>query len=160
MTRYFRVLTTSLWISGLLSGQEIAGRWTGIADTTDEAGTKRQERQTLEIKSEDGKLSGLLVNRSGNGGLALQVQQDGPKINVYGFLTFEGGEHLRWKFALKDGKLVGTFSALHDNPKKWIYDRIGAMTLTRSEAPRANALAPAALGAFTNSDDVGAEPAR
>ena len=32
---------------------------------------------------------------------------------------------------VKDGKLVGTFSALHDSPKKWIYDRIGAMTATK-----------------------------
>jgi hypothetical protein len=34
------------------------------------------------------------------------------------------------------GKLAGTFSALHDNPKKWIYDRIGAMTLTKAEAAK------------------------
>jgi hypothetical protein len=71
------------------------------------------------------------VGRSGNGGIPLQVQQDGAKVNLYGFLTFEGGEHLRWKLEWKDGSLVGTFSAQHDSPKKWIYDRIGAMTVTR-----------------------------
>src|SRR3954447_3039177 len=131
MNRLARMCALSLLISGALAAQDVVGRWAGVADTTDEAGTKRQERQTLEIKSEDGKLSGLLVGRSGNGGIPLQVQQDGAKVNLYGFLTFEGGEHLRWKLELKDGSLVGTFSALHDSPKKWIYDRIGAMTVTR-----------------------------
>jgi hypothetical protein len=131
MNRLARICALSLLISGALAAQDVVGRWAGVADTTDEAGTKRQERQTLEIKSEDGKLSGLLVGRSGNGGIPLQVQQDGAKVNLYGFLTFEGGEHLRWKLELKDGSLVGTFSALHDSPKKWIYDRIGAMTVTR-----------------------------
>jgi len=29
---------------------------------------------------------------------------------------------------------VGTFSALHDDPKKWIYDRTGAITLSTAAA--------------------------
>jgi len=74
----------------------------------------------------------MLVNRSGNGGIPFQVQQDGAKFNLYGFLPLDGGEHLRWKFELKEGSLIGTFSAMHDNPKKWIYDRIGAMTVTKA----------------------------
>jgi hypothetical protein len=114
---------------GAAAAQDVVGRWVGVADTTDEAGTKRQEAQTVEIKKDDaGALTGLLVSRSGNGGLALKVLQDGAKVNLYGYLTLDGGEHLRWKFELKNGNLVGTFSALHDNPKKWIYDRIGAIT--------------------------------
>jgi len=136
MTQLTRLITIACWVTGALAAQDVVGRWSGVADTTDEAGTKRQERQTLEIKNVDGKLTGNMVNRSGNLGLALQVQQEGAKINVYAFLAFEGGEHLRWKFELKDGNLAGTFSALHDNPKKWVYDRIGPMTLTRaSPAP-------------------------
>jgi hypothetical protein len=131
MKLFARVLATVVFVTGALHAQEIVGRWTGVADTTDEAGTKRQEKQVFEIKSEDGKLAGLLVSRTGKGGIPFQVQQDGTKFNLYGFLTLDGGEHLRWKFELKGGNLVGTFSALHDNPRKWIYDRIGAMTVTR-----------------------------
>ena len=132
MNHLTRVASLVLLITSAAAAQDIAGRWVGTADTTDEGGTKRQERQTLEIKSEDGKLTGLLVSRSGNGGIPFQVQQDGAKFNLYGFLALDGGEHLRWKFEWKDGSLVGTFSALHDNPKKWVYDRIGAMTVTRA----------------------------
>jgi hypothetical protein len=127
-----RTIAVAFLITGALAAQDIVGRWTGTADTTDEGGTRRQEKQTLEIKSEDGKLTGMLVSRSGNGGIAFQVQQDGAKFNLYGFLPLDGGEHLRWKFELKEGALVGTFSAMHDNPKKWVYDRIGAMTVAKA----------------------------
>ena len=132
MSLFTRTIAVSIFACGLLNAQDVVGRWTGTADTTDEAGTKRQEMHTIEIKSEDGKLTALLVNRRGDGGRALQLQQDGAKINLYAFLTLDGGEHLRWKLELKDSSLVGTFSALHDNPKKWIYDRVGAMTLTKA----------------------------
>ena len=124
-------------ICGSLSAQDLAGRWTGVADTTDEANTKRQERQSFEIMSQDGKLTAFSIGRNGGPGAALQIQQDGTKINLYRFLDFEGGEHLRWKVELKDGKLVGTFSALHDSPKKWIYDRTGAITFSQAPAPEA-----------------------
>jgi hypothetical protein len=133
-----RVIAITVLISGVLTAQDIVGRWVGVADTTDEAGTKRQERHTIEIKSEDGKLTGVRFNRSGNGVTPFEVQQDGAKVNLYHFLPLDGGEHLRWKLELKDGSLVGTFSALHDNPRKWIYDRIGPMTLTKV-APQAAA---------------------
>jgi hypothetical protein len=126
-----QLIGITLLISCVLTAQDIVGRWVGVADTTDEAGTKRQEKHTLEIKSEDGKLTGVRFNRSGNGGTPFEVQQDGAKFNLYNFLPLDGGEHLRWKLELKDGSLVGTFSAQHNNPKKWIYDRIGPMTLTK-----------------------------
>ena len=90
---------------GVLSAQDVSGRWTGVADTTDEANTKRQEQQSFEIKSADGKLTAVSIGRNGNPGAPLQIQQDGAKINLYRFLDFEGGEHLRWKIELKDGKL-------------------------------------------------------
>ena len=128
------IVSTALTI-GVVCAQDITGRWTGVADTTDEAGTKRMEKQTLEIKLEDGKMTGLLVSRTGKGGIVFQIQQDGAKYNFLGFLPLDGGEHLRWKFELKDGSLVGTFSAMHDNPKKWIYDRIGVMTLMKAAVP-------------------------
>ena len=133
MTFRFRFMIIAGFICGTLSAQDITGRWTGVADTTDEASTKRQEQQSFEIKSDDGKLTAVSIGRNGNRGAALQIQQDGAKINLYRFLDFEGGEHLRWKIELKEGKLVGTFSALHDNPKKWIYDRIGAITLSKAD---------------------------
>jgi hypothetical protein len=119
------------FICGTLSAQDVTGRWAGVADTTDEATTKRQEQQSFEIRTADGKLTAVSIGRNGNTGATLQIQQDGAKINLYRFLDFEGGEHLRWKVELRDGKLVGTFSALHDNPKKWIYDRVGAITLSK-----------------------------
>jgi hypothetical protein len=37
----------------------------------------------------------MLVNKSGNGGIAFQVQQDEAKFNLNGFLPLDGGEHLR-----------------------------------------------------------------
>jgi hypothetical protein len=121
-----------LFLLGLtLAAQDLTGRWTGTADTTDEAGTKRQEAQTFEIKSENGKLTGIRVGRNGKAGSPIEIQQEGPKANFYSFLDFEGGEPLRWKLEYKDGKWVGTFSAQHHSPKKWIYDRIGAITLTK-----------------------------
>lgn len=112
---------------------DITGRWTGVADTTDEAGTKRQEKQTLEIRMEDGKLTGNRIDGNGKSGLKLDVQQAGAKVNVYAYLDFEGGEPLRWKLELKDGTLTGTFSAQHHNPAKWIYDRVGAITMTKQK---------------------------
>ena len=124
-------------IAAPLMAQDITGRWVGVADSTDEGGIKRQEKQNIEIKNENGKLSAVSIGRNGGSGAPLQIQQEGGKVNLYRFLTFEGGEHLRWKMELKDGKFVGTFSALHDNPKKWIYDRVGTMTLTR-ETPAPN----------------------
>jgi hypothetical protein len=128
-----RVIVIASFICAALSAQDITGRWAGVANTTDEAKTNRQEPQSFEIKITDGKLTAVSIGRNGNPGAALQIQQDGAKINLYRFLDFEGGEHLRWKVELKDGKLVGTFSALHDNPKKWIYDRIGELTLTKAD---------------------------
>jgi len=110
---------------------DITGRWTGVADTTDEAGTKRQEKQTLEIRIEDGKLAGYRIDKNGKPGPRMDAQQAGAKVNLYFYLDFEGGEPLRWKLELKDGKLVGTFSAQHHNPAKWIYDRVGAITMTK-----------------------------
>jgi len=112
---------------------DITGRWTGIADTTDQAGTKRQEKHTLEIRMEEGKLTGNRIDKNGKAGLKLDVQQAGPKVNAYVYLDFEGGEPLRWKLELKDGNLVGTFSAQHHNPAKWIYDRVGAVTLAKEK---------------------------
>ena len=132
-----RLFALAVLLSAVLAAQspnpDITGRWTGVADTTDEAGTKRQEKQTLEIRSEDGKLTGNRIDNAGKRGLKLEVQQAGPKVNLYVYLDFEGGEPLRWKLELKDGNLVGTFSAQHHNPAKWIYDRVGAITMTKEK---------------------------
>ena len=131
------LLTVVLILASALPAQspnpDIVGRWTGIADTTDEAGTKRQEKQSVEIRLEDGRLTGNRLDKDGKPGLKLDVQQAGTKVNLYVYLDFEGGEPLRWKLELKDGALVGTFSAQHHNPAKWIYDRVGAITLTRAK---------------------------
>ncbi len=138
MSSLLKTIAAAVALCGALAAQDLTGRWVGVADTTDEVGTKRQEQQTLEIRIEDGKLTGQTINKSGKVGFPFQLQQDGAKVNLYGFITFEGGEHLRWKLELKDGGLVGSFSALHDNPKKWIYDRVGAITAKRSEPAAAS----------------------
>jgi len=117
--------------TGAIAAQDLAGRWTGIADTTDEGSTKRQEKHTFEFRIEGNKLTGVQLNRSGTESVPIDVQQDGGKLNLYRYLTLDGGEHLRWKIELRNGSLVGTFSAQHNNPKKWVYDRLGPITLTR-----------------------------
>lgn len=117
-----------------VSAQEITGRWTGSAEWTDGGGTKRTERSTIEIKtSPDGKFTANSVNREGKPGAALKIDVDGGKVNLYRFLELDNGEHLRWKLELKDGKLAGSFSAQHDNPKKWMYDRLLDFTMTKVE---------------------------
>ncbi len=126
-----RTLALTAWFCVALGAQDITGRWNGVADSTDEAGTKRLENQTFEFTLENGALKGVLLSKTGGAGRLLDVQRDGAKFNLYHYLTLEGGEHLRWKFEWKDGVLVGTFSAQHNNPKKWVYDRIGAMTLKK-----------------------------
>ena len=129
------LLTIALLACGAAAAQDFVGRWAGVADTVDETGVKRQERHTLEIKSEDGKLSAVRIGRNGKGGPALQVQTDGAKIQLIEFIPTGGGEPLRWKLTLKDGALVGTYQVLHDDPKKWIYDRTGPATYTKAEEP-------------------------
>ena len=133
MTFGIRCLILGVLICGTLAAQDISGRWTGVADTTDEGGTKRQEQESFEVKMTDGKLTAVSIGKDGKPGAALQIQQDGAKVGLYRFLDFEGGEYLRWKLELKDGKLVGTFSSLHDSPKKWVYDRIGNLTMTKAQ---------------------------
>lgn len=137
MKSFIRIFAVGLLLSLGLAGQapnpDVTGRWTGVADTTDEAGTKRQEKQTVEIRMEDGKLTGNRIDKNGKAGLKLDVQQAGAKVNLYVYLDFEGGEPLRWKLELKDGNLVGTFSAQHHAPAKWIYDRVGAITMTKEK---------------------------
>jgi len=132
MTFAVRCLIAIALLCGVLPAQDITGRWTGVADTTDEGATKRQEQQSFEVKVTDGKLTAISIGKDGKPGAPLDIQQDGAKFNLYRFLDFEGGELLRWKLELKDGKLVGTFSAQHNSPKKWVYDRIGALTMSRN----------------------------
>ena len=135
-----KVFTTALLLTSALVAQDVSGRWVGTADTTDEVQVKRQEKHTFDIKTVDGKLDGSQVGRTGTG-TPVGVQQDGAKVNIYRFLPLDGGEHLHWKLELKEGKLVGMYYVTHDNPKKWQFDRTGAITLTT--APAADA-APAA----------------
>ena len=111
--------------------QEFVGRWSGVADTIDETGVKRQEQHTIELKSEDGKLTAARIGKNGKAGAAMQVQTDGPKVQLIEFLPTGGGEPLRWKLTLTGDKLVGTYQVLHDDPKKWIYDRNGPAVYTK-----------------------------
>ena len=80
------LLTIALLACGAAAAQDFAGRWVGMADTVDETGVKRQERHTLEIKSEDGKLSAVRLGRDRKAGPALQVQTDGAKIQLIEFI--------------------------------------------------------------------------
>ena len=56
-------------------------------------------------------------------GAALQIQQDGSKINLYRFLDFEGGEHLRWKLELKAPNRQSQYS----NVRLWVEKGGGAL---------------------------------
>jgi hypothetical protein len=67
----------------------------------------------------------------GKQGAELKINVDGGNVNVYRYLTLDDGEHLRWKLELKGGKLVGSFSAQHDRPNKWMYDRLLDFTMTK-----------------------------
>ena len=129
-----RILALVIATCSAAAGQDFAGRWVGVADTIDEAGTKRQERHTIEIKNEDGKLSAMRMGRNGKGS-TVQVQTDGAKLQLIEFLPLDGGEPLRWKLTLTGDSLKGTYLVMHDNPKKWIYDRTGPISLTRETAP-------------------------
>ncbi len=130
-------LLLALLACSLALAQDFTGRWTGVADTIDETGEKRQERHTLEIKSEDGKLTAARIGKNGKAGAAMQVQTDGAKIQLIEFLPTGGGEPLRWKLTLIDEKLTGKYQVLHDDPKKWQYDRTGPATYTKSIEPAA-----------------------
>ncbi len=113
-----------------LSGQEIAGRWSCIADTVDASGVKRMIPQTIEING----AAGVLVSRRGGAGIPLRVIQEGAKYTLQGDLDFEGGEHLRWYLELKEGRLQGRVWALHDAPKKWGVDWTGPVDFVKETA--------------------------
>jgi hypothetical protein len=121
---------------GTLDAQDIAGKWTGTADTVDASGVKRMMQQTIEIKGSGKELSGRLLSRSGGAGIPLRVVQEGSKVTLLGDIDFEGGEHLRWYFEMKYERLVGKVWALHDSPKKWGVDWTGPVEMTRA-APAA-----------------------
>ena len=56
-----RVIAITCLLTGMLSAQDaqkIVGQWAASADWTDEAGGKHQEKSTIEIRNEDGKLTG------------------------------------------------------------------------------------------------------
>ncbi len=114
-------------------GQDVTGRWAGSADWTDGGGTKRTQKTTIEIKREGDKLVAHSVGPDGKAGAELKLNVDGGNVNIYRYLTLDDGEHLRWKLALKGGKLVGSFSAQHDRPNKWMYDRLLDLTMTKAE---------------------------
>lgn len=103
--------------------QDLIGRWTATVEWSDGNGGSHTESPSFEIKMDGGVLTANSLRRDGTPGAALKINSDGPKVHLYRFLTLDDGEHLIWKLELKDGKLVGTYSALHDRPSKWIYDR-------------------------------------
>ncbi len=43
-----KVLAGACLVCGFTTARDLTGQWGGVADTTDEAGVKRQETQTLE----------------------------------------------------------------------------------------------------------------
>ena len=116
--------------SGLLTAQDMTGRWTGTADTIDASGVKRSMLQTIEFKGSGKERTALLVGRRG-GGIPLKIIQEGEKFTLLGDIEFEGGEHLRWYLELMQTHLTGKVWALHDAPKKWGGDWTGPVDFTR-----------------------------
>ena len=116
--------------SGLLTAQDMTGRWTGTADTIDASGVKRSMLQTIEFKGSGKERTALLVGRRG-GGIPLKIIQEGEKFTLLGDIEFEGGEHLRWYLELMQTHLTGKVWALHDAPKKWGDDWTGPVDFTR-----------------------------
>ena len=125
-------LALALLFTTAAFGQDLAGRWTGAADWTDGLGVKRTQTSTVEIKMDGGKAVAHSVDAKGQPGAELKINVDGGNVNIYRYLTLDDGEHLRWKLEYKGGKLVGSFSAQHDRPNKWIYDRLLDFTMTRT----------------------------
>jgi hypothetical protein len=126
-------------IAGSLAAQEqFVGKWAGSTETIDDVNVHRYERHTIELKMENGKLVAGQVGRNGASS-PIEVQVDGNKVNLYRFLPADGGEPLRWKLELKDGKLVGVYQCTHNNPVKWQYDRSGAITLAKEDPEAAAA---------------------
>ena len=80
---------------------------------------------------DQGVLTANSLRRDGTVGAELKINADGPRVHLYHFLTLDDGEHLIWKLELKNDKLVGTYSALHDRPSKWIYDREVGVAIVR-----------------------------
>jgi hypothetical protein len=103
--------------------QDLVGRWTTTFEWTDGNGGSHTESPSFEIKMDQGVLAANSLRRDGTPGAELKINADGPKVHLYRFLTLDDGEHLIWKLELKNDKLIGTYSALHDRPSKWIYDR-------------------------------------
>src|SRR5262245_25000436 len=111
-----RYVAATLLLTVFLAAQEqFVGKWVGSTETVDDVNVHRYERHAIELKMENGKLVGGQVGRNGTSS-PLEVQVDGNKINLYRFLPLEGGEPLRWKLELKDGKLVGLYQCTHHNP--------------------------------------------
>ena len=131
LARYFAA--TLLMASFLAAQEQFVGKWAGNTETVDDVNVHRYERHTIELKVENGKLVAGQVGRNGASS-PMEVQVDGNKVNLYRFLPLDGGEPLRWKLELKDGKLVGVYQCTHHNPAKWQYDRTGAITLTKEDA--------------------------
>jgi hypothetical protein len=131
LTRLF--VATFLVAGSLVAQEQFVGKWAGSTETVDDTNVHRYERHTIELKMENGKLVGGQVGRNGTSS-PMEVQVDGNKVNLYRFLPSEGGEPLRWKLELKDGKLVGLYQCTHHNPAKWQYDRSGAITLAKEDA--------------------------
>src|ERR1051325_2514942 len=76
MTFRIRFVIVASLISGTLSAKDTTGRWTGVADTTDEASTRRQEPQSFEINIADGKLTAISIGRNDTRSATVPITRD------------------------------------------------------------------------------------
>lgn len=53
-----------------------------------------------------------------------RINVEGINLKIYRYPTLDDREHLRWKLKLKNGKLLGIFSAQHESPTQWMYDQL------------------------------------
>jgi len=106
---------------------DVSGHWVMQREVRGRDGTRRVSRAELVLKQDGNKIVGDVP-----AGTILAVLPtlpitgwiEGDDLMLHSNFDYEGGEHLRWRLAVKDGHLVGIRQSLHDAPHKWRLDAL------------------------------------
>jgi hypothetical protein len=106
---------------------DVTGHWVMRREVTGRDGTPRVLRAELILKQDGNKIVGevpagtiLAVLPT----LSIKGWIEGDDLMLHSSFDYEGGEHLRWRLVVKDGRLVGSRQSLHDAPHKWRLDAL------------------------------------